>query len=62
MKTKSLLLAIAALFVGVAGMPAKLGAQPENHPYVFYSEESGGGSYWESTLVISRPIALAICT
>jgi membrane-associated protease RseP (regulator of RpoE activity) len=45
MKTKSLLLATAALFVGVAGMPAKLGAQPEGHPYVFYSEDSSGGSY-----------------
>jgi len=45
MKTKSRVLAIAALFVVAAGMPAKVGAEPESQHYVFYGDESGGGSY-----------------
>ena len=45
MKTKSQVLAIAALFVVAAGMPAKVGAEPETQHYVFYGDESGGGSY-----------------
>lgn len=45
MKTKSQILAIAVLFVVAAGMPAKVGAQPESQHYVYYSDESGGGSY-----------------
>jgi membrane-associated protease RseP (regulator of RpoE activity) len=43
MKTKSQILAIAALFVVATGMPAKGGAEPEGQHYVFYSDESGGG-------------------
>lgn len=43
MKTKSRVLAIAALFVAAAGMPAKVGAEPESQRYVFYGDESGGG-------------------
>ncbi len=45
MKTKSQILAIAVLFVASAGMPAKMGAEQEGHQYVFYSDESSGGSY-----------------
>jgi membrane-associated protease RseP (regulator of RpoE activity) len=44
MKTRTQIIAIAALFVVAAGMPAKVGAQPENQHYLFYSDE-GGGSY-----------------
>ena len=43
MKTKSPVLAIAALFVVAAGMPAKVGAQLQSQRYVFYGDESGGG-------------------
>ena len=32
MKTKAQVLAIAALFVAAAGMPAKVGAEPERKP------------------------------
>ena len=44
MKTKSRMLAIAAAIVVAGAMPARVGAQPETEPYVFFSDE-GGGSY-----------------
>ncbi|HUK47403.1 MAG TPA: PDZ domain-containing protein [Terriglobales bacterium] len=44
MRTKSQILPLVAAMIayGVA-LPLKLAAQPENSPYVFMSEESGGG-------------------
>ena len=45
MKTKSQIFAMAAVFLVAAGIPAKIGAQPENRNYLFYGDESGGGSY-----------------
>jgi serine protease Do len=46
MKTKSQILAMAALFIGAVSIPAKVGAEPESQRYVFYGDESGGsGSY-----------------
>jgi serine protease Do len=45
MRTTVQILALAAVFVVAAGMPAKVGAEPEGQHYVFYGDESGGGSY-----------------
>jgi C-terminal processing protease CtpA/Prc len=45
MKTKSQIIAMAAVFLVAAGIPAKIGAQPENRSYVLYGDDSGGGSY-----------------
>jgi serine protease Do len=45
LKTKSQMLAIAAVFVVAGSMPAKVGAEQESRPYVYFSDESGGSSY-----------------
>ena len=45
MKTKSRMLAIAAVIVAAGTIPARSGAQPETQPYVFFGDEASGGSY-----------------
>src|SRR5438270_8632291 len=45
MKTKSRMLAIAAVIVVAGTIPARSGAQPETQPYVFFGDEASGGSY-----------------
>lgn len=42
--TLHIIAVIAALMIG-AVLPLKLAAQPESQPYVFFSDQSGGGSY-----------------
>ena len=62
MKTKSLLLATAALFVGVAAcLPSLERSRRAIHMFSIVKTLTAD-PIWESILVISRPIELAICT